>query len=126
MNNCQRSHKFVKKLRINWLRTFQINQNYNLNNKSILKTFKLIGTSPNQMDNETLTQDVIAGASEPKRLFGMPTQNLLAIIMVFFLFMVSSGIYLFFKILEERGVKYDTTASVGEPDTWFKRLTWMG
>lgn len=78
------------------------------------------------MDNETLTQDVIAGASEPKRLFGMPTQNLLAIIMVFFLFMVSSGIYLFFKILEERGVKYDTTASVGEPDTWFKRLTWMG
>ena len=26
MNNCQRSHKFVKKLRINWLRTFHINQ----------------------------------------------------------------------------------------------------
>jgi hypothetical protein len=38
--------------------------------------------------------------------------------------MICSGIFLFFKILEERGIKYDPLED-GEPDSWLKKIKWI-
>ena len=78
------------------------------------------------MSNDTTFEDIgLIPKDEPSKIFGFPRQNFYVILAFFFFSMISSGIFLFFKILEERGIKYDADSNDGEPDSWIKRIKWI-